>query len=334
MKLFILFSLSIMSAAFASHVDSYSLPLFNSSNEENFSLQSTQMRTQYRIETIERTCTRTEFDGYRNECGFVTEVVCETFPGPHGPGRDPHPGRGHDNGGVNCHPKLVYRCHQEPVYRTVAYSCNQTINVPYEVVDHQVTANLHLNINKDPSLDTDNQECTLKYILDGEFLRTNTECDSALVYSTLLKNSEVDRKGNSTHFYNIDLKVLNAKKILAPVSSGITNMRLEGQNLIFQTGNLANNANFTMKLFVERIRFLKSDLTFIDRPLTKNEFSFEAIDNHSGIVKINLEKLFGGINTSKKHDIKVNIDVIMPAGNLLNSVLPVTNAYGELKLNH
>ena len=80
MKMLILAILSLSSLNIsASTVDSYTLPIKGVQAEENFSMNATQTKTEYRSETVANTCFRTVFSGYRQECRQEPEVIC--YPG-------------------------------------------------------------------------------------------------------------------------------------------------------------------------------------------------------------------------------------------------------------
>ena len=316
MKSFLILCLLFATNLFASTIDSHSLPIYALDSEENFSLNTIVTKTLYRTETRANTCYRTEFDGYYSHCDFFPVVQCY---------RDEY-------GRQNCQTSMVYSCRQEPRYRSVPYTCYDTVEVPYEVTDHSVKANFHLRVNKTGSKDTDARDCYLHYTMEGETLRANADCSNVIVLSSNTKNIQTDRLGNVTFNYEVNLTLLDKNSVMAPVASGITSMNMEGHTLVFKVGDLEKNPNFSLNLFVERRRLLKSDETLINRPLLLGEYSYEKINNNEGIVKVNFDRLLSGFNDQKKHVIKVDLNVNLPFGNVLNSTLPMLNAHGELTI--
>lgn len=299
--------------ASASTLDGYTLPIISNDPEVNFTLNTVQTRTEYKNETVAKTCYRTEFDGYRNVCQYYPEVVC----------REDHMSR------RICTTQNVYRCHSEPVYRTVPYTCYETVRIPYEVFSHNVKANV--NVKKPTEIPAANA-CELSFTLEGQTLRANTACKELIV--TAQKTSSERREGNTLiQDHNYVLNTLNAADISAPVNGGIADMRLEGQNLVFRTGDLTRNPNFSLKLFVERRKFLKDDEVLINRNLTASEYSFEKTNDRYGIVKINLSSLIGGVNSKKKHVFRVNLDVKLDRSNVLNTSLPALSADSSMTVN-
>ncbi|MDD4973709.1 MAG: hypothetical protein PHY93_05130 [Bacteriovorax sp.] len=302
MKSLIIFLALSAASTMASTVDSHIFPINGIETEEIFLLNSTQTKTAYRQETVARTCFRTELAGYSNACDYYPEVRCyET----------------RDSARI-CNSVPIYRCQMVPQYRVAPYACYQTVTTPYEVVDHQVEANFNVKIARAPKEPTDPTSCLVEFAMEGEALRSHADCRKYLILSTEKKTTEVDRAGTVIHNYNVDLKLLDAEATLAPLEGGVAEMHLEGHTLTFRTGDLSRNPNFNLKLFVEKRHLLKSDETLINRNITPGEYTFEKINERFGIVKVNLDKLLGGMNDNKKHVIKVGLNINIEAGTLLN----------------
>lgn len=316
-SLIIFFALSI-SCAMASTIDSHSFPVLSSGEEENFLLKTTQTRTTYRQDTVASICYRTEIAGYRNVCDYYPEVQCyETR-----------------NSARICRSVPVYRCHQAVQYREVPYTCYRNVTTPIEVFDHEVVANFNVSIDRKPKEPTDPTSCLVAFTMEGEALKSYANCPTHLVLSNQKKSSENERAGTVVHNYDVSLKLFDLKDILAPLEGGISQMHLEGHTLTFRTGDLLKNPNFTMKLFVERKRLLKGDETLINRNLTPSEYTFEKINERFGIVKVNLDKLLGGLNDKKKHVLKVDMNVVLEAGTILNTQLPHLSEAASITVNN
>lgn len=316
-KLLFLFIFS-SAAAIASSVDSRTLSI-GADSIENFSLNTMQTRIAYRQETVARTCFRTEFYGYRNECQYYPEVRCSS------PSRESAP---------ICTSVPVYRCQQVPEYREVPYTCYQTISTPYEVPDHQVISNFTIKVASNPKEPTNPTGCLVGFTMEGETLKSSANCNEYLVLSNEQKSSSVQPDGAVINNFNITLKLLNKDSTLAPVSKGITDMQINGNFLVFKTGDLSKNPNFNLKLYIERRRILKSDETIINRNITPNEYTFEKQSDDYGIVKINLDKLVGGVNEKKKHVFKVGLSVNLEPGTIINNSTPVLKVEESITVNH
>lgn len=252
------------------------------------------------------------------------------------PPRDPHfPDHGPNRPEPRPNPRPEPRpmphpvCHDEPIYRTVPYTCYETINVPYEVVDHQTVSNFNVVMTNAQDLNV-NAQCAVNFTVAGDNLSTGTNCNEYLVVSSNSQNVSIDRTGTRVQNFNFSLNLFDRNKILAPLAGGLTNLHMDGQNLVVSTGDLTNAKNVTLKLFVQRRRFLKNDETLIDRVLAPSEYTYSSAGGSTGITSIDLGKILGGINTSKKHVIKLQLDVAIPAGNIMNSNIPSTHQESEI----
>lgn len=317
MKSLFLFALMTCSNLMASTIDVHSFPIFGTESEENFLLKTTQTKTAYRHENVARTCYRTEFAGYHHACDYYPEVRCyET----------------RDSARV-CNAVPVWSCRQIPQYREVPYTCYKTVTVPYEVFDHNVVSNFNIKITSKPKEPSNPSVCKVVYVMEGEKLTDKAECSDYLILSKQKKTSERNNDGSLVNSFDVILKLLDAKTILAPLDGGITEMRLEGNTLLFRTGDISKNPEISIKLNIERKRLLKSDETVIDRVLAPTEFAFYKLNERYGVVKIDLQKLIGGINHKKKHILKVEMKINMEEGVLLNTHVPKLSNRAEITVN-
>ena len=205
----------------------------------------------------------------------------------------------------------------------------QTISVPYEVVDHQSTANVNVKVSAAPATKPQSGSCGINFSLNGDaFAATNT-CVDYLA----LSNQVVTDQGNAKS-YSYAIKLYDAETVFAPLAGKLQDMHVEGDDLVVKTGNLVNATNFTLKLYVQRRRFLAKDMVLINRVLNANEFSYQAIDDKTGYVHINLEKILGGFQSGKKHVIQLNLDVNLDQGTLLNGgALPSLHQENQITIN-
>ena len=102
------------------------------------------------------------------------------------------------------------------------------------------------------------------------------------------------------------------------MAGNLQDISVNGNDLTVQTGNLVGATNFNLKLYVQRKKLLLSDVVLINRVLSTKEFSYEAIDEHTGLVHINLSKVIDGFEPNKKNVIKLSLDVNIEAGTLIN----------------
>ena len=110
----------------------------------------------------------------------------------------------------------------------------------------------------------------------------------------------------------------DGKKILAPLAGGLSGMNLDdGSNLVAKVGTLADAKNVTIRLYVKRNTLFKHEV-LIDRALDSSEYSYQAIDEETGYIRINFDKIVSGYQSGKKHDITLSLSVGLPEGNVID----------------
>lgn len=331
---------------FASTTDSHSLPILGTESVDSFTLMTTQTKTLYRQETKESICYRTIIVGTRMECNGFIENKAQSLPlngGNHGPDGD-HNGNhggehGGDRGGDHRGPGPMPSpypypypqppiCREVPVYETVPYTCYETVTVPYEVFDHNTKTNITAKIS---SVENNNfVDCAIDFVATGDLLKANTNCSDYIALSSSTHTSEQGEANTLVQNFDFNIKLMNAKAALAPLAGGLNNLHLDGQNIIVTTGDLNASKNYTIKLTVQRKRFLQGEETYLDRVLTPSEFTYTAKSATSGETKFDLEKLVGGLTTNRKYIVKVQLDVNIKGGEILNTIIPKTHQESQI----
>ena len=151
----------IVGNAVASTVDTQTVSFDGSAREVTFQLKAEETRTEYRSETVARTCYRTVMAGQRRVCRRPTP----TTPG---------------------------QCWSEPIYRTVPYTCYETVRVPYQVFENYVDANVAVNFGEVPAGFTANERITAT--LSGDRLTLTSVGTKTLVLE--LANITENRRMN------------------------------------------------------------------------------------------------------------------------------------------
>ncbi len=319
------------STAFASTTDRHLVVVSGNETSDAFSLNAVATKTLYRTEEREATCYRDVFDGYETVCdGFAEVIGPHPDPGPHpdDPGRVPKPGPGDNNPSPWPDPTPTRTCHEEARYRSEAYSCTETVSVPYEVFDHNATANVNATISAE-LLPKTQANCGINFSLTGDDLSLFNSCVDYL--ATAVKT--IDDQGDLKN-YQFAVKLLNKDLILAPLAGNLQGMKVDADNLVVKTGDLTKGSNFTLKLYVQRRKFLAKDVVLVNRALTAKEFTYTALDAKTGLVKMNLDKLTGGFEAKKKHVIRVELDVTLPANTIANAGGAInTHQESEITIN-
>lgn len=327
-------SLSVPTFA-SSTTDQHVVIVQNNETTDSFALNTQTTRTEYRAETVREICYRQVITGHRRECedefaglNQMIGTVSVNNVGPHpAPGRHPD-----DPGRVSKEPRQEPRpvprpyprpkprrpvCHDEPIYTSVAYSCSTTVSVPYEVFDHQSVANINVKMTEAPTSKPQSAICGINFNLTGDVLTAANTCTDYLAVA----NPTLEDHGYVKN-YNYAIKLFDAQSVLSPLAGNLQAMHIEGDDLVVKTGNLANATNFNLRLSVIRKRFFKRNDLLIDRALSPKEFSYQAIDDRTGYVHINFNKIAVELKSSKKYVIKLSLDVNFDSGSMVNIGLP------------
>ena len=215
-------------------------------------------------------------------------------------------------------------CYQKPVYRTVPYSCTQTVTVPYQV-RNPTRASVVVNMTAAPATRPQTSNCGINFAFRGVRLDAYNTCNEYIAIANKLSVGE--GSSDSQHKYSIAL--FDGVSLLAPLAGGLTDMKLEnGRYLLARVGNLNLSGNFSLRLRVERKRLVGNDSDLINRPLRVGEYTYEDFDGRTGFVRVDLNRLLGGIASDKKHEITLSLSVTLPAGNIIPG-----GAYSNQDLN-
>jgi hypothetical protein len=154
----------VVGSAFASTTDSQTVFFDGSQTQEVLNLKAEKTRTEYRDERVARTCYRTVVAGYR--------TVCRRPP-----------------------PPQPQQCWREAVYRTVPYTCYETIRVPYEVFEYHVDANVTINYSALPEglVAAENITATL----NGDLLSIRSNGSKRLIVELQSFPKTVSREGQT-----------------------------------------------------------------------------------------------------------------------------------------
>jgi hypothetical protein len=294
---FLLFALSLSTLASSGETKTFVYDGTQRSIE--LILRGDKTHTEYRYEDRQSICYRTEIVGWRTICSGPG-------PGYPGPGPRPMPGPG--------------RCWQEPIYRQVAYSCIQRIQIPFEVKDYDVDARVIVDVTNLSEAATAGE--TFKVTLHGDDLSI-TALGSKKFFLVLKKQDVRSAIRGSVKYmdavYAIELveaaPVLNALKM--------SNISLSNSLLSFGLGPVTNRANLGFALTVVHKKTLGSDTTLFDRELVASEVAINSTAAGS-VAGVEVEKL--GVNlVSGKYALTAKI-FLKAGGTLMNK-----SQFGELE---
>lgn len=245
-----LFSIALSFSALASTVDTKTFVYDGSQDSIELILNSEKTHTEYTIQDVQTTCYRQEIVGYRSVCtgGYYPH------PGPR-PGRYPYPGG-------------IRSCYQQPIYRSVAYPCVQTVRTPYEVKDYDVNARVIVDVTNFSGVATPGEK--IKVTLNGENLFFNVVGSKKFF---IVKKEQNVRGILSGSVKSIDALLAVELVEAAPVLKAIklSNISMSKGVLTLGMGEVKNTDNIGFSLKVSKVKTLGSDTVLFDRELTSEE---------------------------------------------------------------
>lgn len=233
-----------------------------SQNEVQMSLRAEETHTEYRWEQIRTICYRQEVY-YRTQCTNTPQGrVCQSI----------------------------------PYYRTISYPCIQTVQVPYEVKDYDVEANVDLKITNATSLPAGE---TFKVTLNEDRLSV-TATSSGKKFFIIMKDQEISSTINGT------LKMIDASYSAELVEASpivkaldVTNISIKDSLLSFKMGPVSVREAIGFRLTVKKAPILGGDTVLFDRELASSEIQLSTATGSSA-ANVDIERL-GVELTSGRH---------------------------------
>lgn len=291
-------------SAVASTVDTKTFDYDGSVNSVELLLKAEKTHTEYQTETRQSTCYRQEIVGYSTICsngGYG--------PGYPGPGY-PHPGPGYPYPG----PYRGRSCWSQPIYRSVPYSCMQTVRVPFEVKDYDVDARVIVDVTNLSSEITTGEK--IKVMLKGDSLTFLAEGSKKFF---IVKKKQDIRESMNGNVKMLDgvlaVELVEAAPVLKALS--LTSISMNDGVLNFDLGPNADSKNIGMDLKIVKNKFLGSDTVILDRELKASEVNVTTTEEGS-VAGVNVKDL--GVELKNgKYSITVKAFAKF-SGNLLNPV--------------
>lgn len=297
-----LLSFALSFSALASTIDTKTFTYDGSVNSVELLLKTEKTHTEYRVEQRQSTCYRQEIAGYRTVCTGGGYYGPGPIGGYRGPGR-PYPG-----------PGPVRSCWSEPMYRTVPYSCIQTVNTPFEVKDFDVDARVIVDVTKVSPEATPGE--TFKVTLNGDVLSFDVAASRKFF---VVKKQQANRSSMNGNVKMIDgllaAELIEAAPILKAIK--MTDISVENGLLNFNIGPVASMDNLGFSLKVVKVKTFGSDTNLLDRELLASEIEVKAASEGASTAGVDVSKL--GV---KLEDGKFSITAKAFAkfnGNLMNS---------------
>lgn len=321
--LFALFS----SIGLASETDRDTLTYTGTRGNQNMSLQTQTMRTEWRWVQVpyqERVC-RNE-TRYRRECRQEPpRRVCRTVNKP--VCRIVRECRRDRNGNQVCRQRRVCRdrpvrvCRDEPgrrVCRQVPYQhrvCRTETRYrqerrAYQVVDRRTQATLNFNFVVNGN--TSGINTRVDASLDRDFLTVRTE-DFSSPQRALLHVRRDNRSGSGRDTYltsNYDVTVVGANELFGPINGSLTTSEIDQGRIRFETDLITQRVDTQIGLRIV------SGSVLLDRMLNPGEYRTSDLNGRTRL-DVDLRSLLGADYSGRELNIEFTVSI--PQNRLLNS---------------
>lgn len=300
-NLFFLSTLLMSLVSFASY-DVQSFIFDGSELSKSMTLNDAVYRTEYRQEQRPAICYRTVIIRYNRSCQNIqTGTSCRT-----------------SNGQQICRPVYRQQCQQRPVYGRQAFTCFQFVTVAYRVLDHYTQANVNFSFEESPMGITPEEKITVS--LDGEALSTKVKSSGRVLMLYSKEESTSNDGSNFVKDIQYKIKLIDLQKALLPSQGKIKFVSASSDELVIETGEIADEFNYAYELKLSKVRFfILKDRVLFNGSLVKDAMEIEKLNGRS-LIKINLQKL-----NIKLPQGKIKLDFAMSLlteGSILNTDTP------------
>lgn len=216
---------------------------------------------------------------------------------------------------TSCHstPQGGRVCQTHPYYRTVSYPCIETVQIPYEVKDYDVQANVNLSVAALPGATAGE---TFKVTLNGDQVSLSAT-SSSKKHFLILNKAEISSSINGS-MKMIDASYATSLVEAAPVVKALdlTNISIKDSVLSFKMGPVEVRDLIGFSLNVTKAPLLGSNTVLFDRELAASEIQLNAQAAGSA-ADVNIEKL-GVTLSSGRHTLTAKA-FFKHAGTILNA---------------
>ncbi len=262
----------VVGSAFASTIESQTVFFDGSQTQEVLNLKAEKTRTEYRDERVARTCYRTEIVGYR--------TVCRRPP-----------------------PPQPQQCWREAVYRTIPYTCYETIRVPYEVFENYVDAAVTINYSQLPEglVAAENITATL----NGDLLTLRSNGSKRLIVELNSLQQNRTMQGNTLMIDAVAiLNFHDAQKVKAALN--LTDARIQKSVLTYNLGPISG-VNLQHNLKIVNNPRLGGSTTLFNGILDAGNLSREERGATTAMT-VKFEDVLGRTLSSGRYDITVSAE--------------------------
>jgi hypothetical protein len=258
--------------ASASSVDQRQFSFNGPRSLEQFDLAADLTRTEYRIETIAKTCYRQVLDYYRTDCYSrpvqrctYRQPVCRDVRGSDGRIR-----RVCSGGGNYCQTVYVRECRQVPVYRSEPYTCYEQVRVPYEVFERKVEAKVSVVLNDAPAGQTAQENFTVE--LRGNVLTLRVSGSGNFLITKLENISGEIENGVEKINAQYQVNFYDMQPLRDLFNTGVSSLEVSRTQIVAKVPYELETELVGVHMDLERKKLFAKNPVIIKRVLNPNEY--------------------------------------------------------------
>lgn len=307
-------SVLLGTAAFADTKDLKKFTFDGAPTAQTFELSAEKNHVEYKYETVTKTCYRQEFVGYRTHCETRYDRVCRDE-------RSCYIVNGVRQCSVRtvCHSVPRHHCYQVAEYRTVPYTCQETVKIPYTVKDYDVKAQVKVSFGQVPQGLKVKEAFELVLSGDKLTIKATNKKSNVLVFAHT-KQHDHHAGMLKTIDAEIQIDFIALEDLTGPLE-GAKKISLENeQNLAFNLKSTQHAELFDVSLLVTRAKFLAKNDIMVETQLPLEGIAVASLNK--GVAHYSLPLLDLGFPAEefKKGTFKVEIivEAKLDATGLLN----------------
>lgn len=321
----VVFGLLVFGSNFVRAADSASILFTGAETEKEVKMTTAVYRTEYRTEYYEDTCSREVSDGYEQVCHSVPHESCTGAPptcrdvchqGPNGEiCRDVC-----SEGNQSCSTEYSESCSSEPRSHTEYYSCTRSHEVPYEVFDHNVEANVKLVFDKLPEGIEAKEKFNLGLSDSGAVALSVDTSKNLLILADKVVDANNNQGSTVVKFVRYNVSFLDLAKVKKSLMQ-LSNIKLDLTQLSFVGGSLDSSIdmkyviNLTKKKIFKNQKILAGEIAEKELVVSVNQgiktlavkFAQEKIELKKGKFKVEIitSASFGGKSPINASDLNL-----------------------------
>lgn len=174
------------------------------------------------------------------------------------------------------------------------------------------TIKAHINVVKTlRSKNYNLNNCTFKVDLNATSENYSARCMEAVVKLFVVDRREVVNGDTQERFINLDLDFA-AISDLAALKHGLAGLEFSDGLATFETADLSQAQNFSLRVKVSADRLLLKDKVIINRDLAEGDYTIEKLPSGKARISIDLNRLSDDVPYSKDPTLKVELKALKP----------------------